>query len=104
MEFIKFLTRQGATIEELNLIRSQLSKVKGGKLLEAANEANFIHTFILSGNDFYWMITLTNEISGTKLTNEISRNRYNWKSCRFDWLWANNKTNQSESFKSYLKV
>ena len=49
MEFIKYLTRQGATIEELNSIRSQISKVKGGKLLEAANGANFIHTFILSG-------------------------------------------------------
>ena len=51
MEFIKYLTRQGATIEELNSIRSQISKVKGGKLLEAARKANFIHTFILSGKD-----------------------------------------------------
>ena len=52
MEFIKYLTRQGATIEELNSIRSQISKVKGGKLLEAASRASFIHTFILSGNRF----------------------------------------------------
>ena len=51
MEFIKYLTRQGATIEELNSIRSQISKVKGGKLLEAAREANFVHTFLLSGKE-----------------------------------------------------
>lgn len=57
MEFIKYLTRQGATIEELNSIRSQISKVKGGKLLEAARKANFIHTFILSGNGFKNLVT-----------------------------------------------
>lgn len=58
MEFIKYLTRQGATIEELNSIRSQISKVKGGKLLEAARETNFIHTFILSGNGFKKLMTI----------------------------------------------
>ena len=47
-KFIKYLTRQGATIEDLNTIRARLSQVKGGKLLSAAKGAAFVHTFILS--------------------------------------------------------
>ena len=47
-QFIKYLTRQGATIEDLNTIRARLSQVKGGKLLSATKKAAFVHTFILS--------------------------------------------------------
>jgi len=47
-DFIKFLTRQGATIDELNIIRARLSKVKGGQLLAAAVNCARVHTFILS--------------------------------------------------------
>ena len=67
MEFIKYLTRQGATIEELNSIRSQISRVKGGKLLEAARKANFIHTFILSGNGFKKLVTDLAKMSPTSM-------------------------------------
>ena len=82
MEFIKYLTRQGATIEELNSIRSQISKVKGGKLLEAAGKANFIHTYILSGNGLKRVTILDSDDRFSKSVTNIteSKLRHYWQS------------------------
>ena len=83
MEFIKYLTRQGATIEELNSIRSQISKVKGGQLLEASRKANFIHTFILSGNGFKNLVTsldIGDRFSKSVTNIPKSKLRHNWQS------------------------
>lgn len=43
----KVLAKKGATINELNTVRKHLSRVKGGRLAEAALPAQ-LHTFILS--------------------------------------------------------
>lgn len=43
----RHLSRNGATINELNLVRRALSKIKGGGLLNACN-AHSIHTLIIS--------------------------------------------------------
>jgi glycerate 2-kinase len=44
----RFLSRGGATIHELNAVRSQLSRVKGGGLARAASGAGHVATLVIS--------------------------------------------------------
>ena len=44
---IKHLLRSGASISEINCVRKHVSAIKGGRLAEAAGEAE-IHTFVIS--------------------------------------------------------
>jgi glycerate 2-kinase len=44
----RFLSRGGATIQELNAVRSQLSRVKGGGLARAAAGAGHVATLVIS--------------------------------------------------------
>ncbi|MBU2877356.1 glycerate kinase type-2 family protein [Aliiglaciecola lipolytica] len=46
MELHRFLLRSGASIDEMNVVRKQLSAVKGGKLAEAAKSIS--HTYVIS--------------------------------------------------------
>lgn len=47
-EIIKFLSKKGATIDELNTVRIAMSQVKGGKLALAAKNAHQIISLIIS--------------------------------------------------------